>query len=48
MPGWEQEKLDRISELFEAYKDIDEEKLWEHFSYFINSIIPTAERCGIK
>ena len=41
-------KLDRISELFEAYKDIDEEKLWEHFSYFINSIIPTAERCGIK
>lgn len=48
MPGWEQEKLDRISELFEAYKDIDEEKLWEHFSYFINSIIPTAKRCGIK
>ena len=48
MPGWEPEKLDQISELFEAYKDIDEEKLWENFAYFINAIIPTAERCGIK
>lgn len=48
MPGWEKEKLDQISELIESYKSVDEEKLWENFSYFINAIIPTAERCGIK
>ena len=48
MPGWEKEKLDKINELFEAYADVDEEKLWQNFAYFINAIIPTAERCGIK
>ena len=26
MPGWEPERMEKVKELFELYKDIDEEK----------------------
>ena len=29
LPGWEPEKMERITELFEAYKEVDEEQLWD-------------------
>ena len=29
MPGWEPERLAHVKELFEAYKDVDSEKLFE-------------------
>lgn len=48
MPGWEQERLKYLSELFEAYKGIDEEKLWENLQYFLEQIIPVAEDYDIK
>ncbi|MGK7379652.1 mannonate dehydratase [Planococcus sp. 1R117A] len=48
LPGWEPEKLDRITELFDAYKEIDEAKLWENLAFFLKEIIPVAEQAGIK
>lgn len=48
LPGWEPEKLARISELFEAYKEVDEEKLWENLAFFLNEILPVAEEASIK
>lgn len=48
LPGWEPEKLDRITELFDAYKEIDEAKLWENLAYFLKEIIPVAEEAGIQ
>ena len=27
LPGWEPERMARIKELFEMYKDVDEEKI---------------------
>ncbi|GGA32344.1 mannonate dehydratase [Psychrobacillus lasiicapitis] len=48
LPGWEPEKMARIAELFEAYKEVDEEKLWENLAYFLNAILPVAESVGIK
>ncbi|MDN7242967.1 mannonate dehydratase [Planococcus sp. N028] len=48
LPGWEPEKLDRITELFDAYKEIDEAKLWGNLAFFLNEIIPVAEEAGIK
>nr|WP_261303782.1 mannonate dehydratase [Paenibacillus andongensis] len=48
MPGWEPERLKYLSELFEAYKGIDEEKLWENLQYFLEQIIPVAEEYDIK
>ncbi|WP_301168902.1 mannonate dehydratase [Brevibacillus nitrificans] len=48
LPGWEPEKMARISELFEAYKEVDEEKLWENLGIFLKEILPVAEECGVK
>jgi len=48
MPGWEPERLSRIKELFDAYKDVTEEMLWSNLQYFLERIIPAAEQYGIK
>jgi mannonate dehydratase len=48
MPGWEPERLKYLSELFEAYKRITEENLWENLQYFLEEIIPVAEINDIK
>lgn len=48
LPGWEPEKLDRIRDLFEAYKNVNEEKLWENLEYFLLEILPVCEECNIK
>ncbi|MGL5903405.1 MAG: mannonate dehydratase [Cetobacterium sp.] len=48
MPGWEPEKFARLESLFAAYKDIDDEKLWENLKYFLEQIVPVAEINGIK
>jgi mannonate dehydratase len=48
MPGWEPERLARIEELFEAYKGFTEENLWGNLKYFLEQIIPTAEKLDIK
>lgn len=48
LPGWEPEKLERISELFEAYSGVDEEKLWSNLEFFLREILPVAEEYGIQ
>ncbi|WP_169090383.1 mannonate dehydratase [Paenibacillus sp. PL91] len=48
MPGWEPERLQHLTQLFEAYQGVTEEHLWENLRYFLNEIIPVAARCGIR
>ena len=48
MPGWEPERLAKVKELFEAYKNVDDEKLFENLVYFLKRIQPTAEKYNIK
>ena len=48
MPGWEPERLSRLNELFEEYKDITEEKLLENFKYFLERVIPICEEVDVK
>lgn len=48
MPGWEPERLDHLKDLFEAYKEVDEEKLFENLVYFLNAIAPVCEKYDIK
>ncbi|VED59351.1 mannonate dehydratase [Staphylococcus simulans] len=44
LPGWDSSYTkDDLADLFKAYESVDEEKLWENLSYFINKIIPVAE-----
>ena len=48
MPGWEPERLAHVKELFEAYKDVDEETLFNNLVYFLKAIQPVCEKHGIK
>lgn len=48
MPGWEPERLSKLEELFEKYKEIDEEKLFENLKYFLERIIPVCEEEDVK
>lgn len=48
MPGWEPERLAKLDELFAAYADVTEEKLFENLVYFLKRIIPVCEEVDIK
>ncbi|MCR4791327.1 MAG: mannonate dehydratase [Lachnospiraceae bacterium] len=48
MPGWEPERLDKVRELFEAYKDIDENKLFDNLVYFLKAIMPVCDKYDIN
>lgn len=48
MPGWEPERLQSLPKLFEAYKNVTDEDLWNNLKYFLEQIIPVAEINDIK
>ena len=48
MPGWEPERLEHVKELFEMYKDVDEEKLFDNLVYFLKAIMPVCNQYDIK
>jgi len=48
LPGWEPERLSRLQELFEAYKGVTQEDLFQNLAYFLKEVIPVAEKNGIR
>lgn len=48
MPGWEPERMARVKELFEMYKDVDDEKLFENLKYFLERIMPVCDKYDIN
>jgi len=48
LPGWEPERMARIKELFEMYRDIDGDALFANLKYFLEAIMPTCEKYGVK
>ena len=38
MPGWEPERLEHLTRLFEAYQNVTEEDLWSHLHYFLEAL----------
>ena len=48
LPGWEPERLAELERVIEIYKDIDEQKLLKNYKYFLEGIIPTCEKYGVK
>lgn len=48
LPGWEPERMARLKELFEMYKDVTDEKLFENLVYFLNRIRPVCLKYGIR
>ncbi len=48
LPGWEPERMEKIKELFELYRDVDEEKLFENLKYFLERIMPVCDKYDIN
>ncbi|UGB32015.1 mannonate dehydratase [Metabacillus sp. B2-18] len=48
LPGWEPERLSRLKDLFEAYKGVTQEDLFQNLAYFLKEVIPCAEKNGIR
>ncbi|MBQ7563841.1 MAG: mannonate dehydratase [Lachnospiraceae bacterium] len=48
LPGWEPERMAKVQELFEMYKDVDGEKLFENLVYFLKAIMPVCNKYDIK
>lgn len=48
LPGWEPERMAKIQELFELYRGVDEEKLFENLVYFLKAIRPVCEKYDIR
>ena len=49
LPGWDESYTKaELRELLTAYKQTDEEKLWDNFTYFINKVVPVCEAVGVN
>lgn len=48
LPGWEPYRLRELKDLFEKYKNVDEEKLFNNFRYFLEQIIPVCAEADVK
>ena len=43
MPGWEPERMAKIKELFELYRDTDNEALFRNLKYFLERSMPVCD-----
>lgn len=49
LPGWDSSyKKEDLVRLFEQYKSVDKEKLFENLKYFLDAVIPVAEEHGVN
>lgn len=48
LPGWEPDRLARLDEYMEAYRSMSAEQLRGNYRYFLEGIIPTCEKVGIR
>jgi mannonate dehydratase len=48
MPGWEPERMKKIRKSLEAYSGMSEDDFYANIKYFLDAIIPVAEKLDIK
>ncbi len=48
MPGWEPDRLAHVKELFEEYKGVTDEDLFENLKYFLERIMPVCDEYDIN
>lgn len=48
MPGWEPERMAHVKELFELYRDVDDEALFANLKYFLERIMPVCDAYDIN
>jgi len=48
LPGWEPDRLNKMSEDIEFYQKMSTEQYWNNLKYFLDAVIPYAEKYDIK
>ena len=48
LPGWEPERMAQVKRLFELYKDVDADKLFDNLVYFLKAIMPVCDKYDIN
>ncbi|MBZ4665632.1 mannonate dehydratase [Mahella sp.] len=48
LPGWEPDRLKEMSTMIEKYKYVSEQQYWNNIKYFLDGVIPYAEKYDIK
>lgn len=49
LPGWDESyDKDKLKDILKQYSTVDEEKLWENLTYFLEAIIPVAEKAQVN
>lgn len=48
LPGWEPERLSVMGEDIEFYQSMSQETYWENMKYFLDAVIPYAEKYDIR
>ncbi len=49
LPGWATAyDATTLGALLAAYKEVDAERLWENFAYFLERVVPVAQSVGVK
>ena len=48
LPGWEPERLKDLERVLALYKDVAPDDLRANYKYFLEKIIPTCEKCGVR
>ena len=49
LPGWAAAyDAKTLAALLDAYRSVDEEKLWENLAWFLERVVPVAEGAGVK
>jgi mannonate dehydratase len=48
LAGWEPERLGRLKELFELYREVDGERLFANLKYFLERIMPVCDKYDIN
>lgn len=48
LPGWEPARLKELEHVLKLYQDIDADQLRENYKYFLEGIIPTCEKNGVR
>ncbi|WP_330389245.1 mannonate dehydratase [Alkaliphilus peptidifermentans] len=48
LPGWEPERLEQMAADIEFYNNITTEEYWENMKYFLDAVIPYAEKHDIQ
>jgi mannonate dehydratase len=48
LPGWETGRLEQMAADIEFYQHVTPEAYWKHIKYFLDAVIPQAEKSGVK